>query len=128
MSTTTKPVYDAEVTETALNAASVTTGTDGDEIDATSHVGLSGVITADFPASPTDNLVVEIRGGNVTGEISEMPLRTLVVTNDTDPNTLAYVIEPTPAFVELHCYRSGSTDTITVTHKYRLYNYQTTED
>ncbi|MFQ6036437.1 MAG: hypothetical protein ACE5NM_11425 [Sedimentisphaerales bacterium] len=110
--------------ETIINAASVTTGTWSSDVDLET-LGCEGAhitVDADFPASPTDNLVVEVRASLDGTNYDDTPLYKFEIANDTDPNQVSFVVRDVAHF-KLYLYRSGSTDTITVTAKCQRWNY-----
>jgi len=112
--------------ETIINAASVTTGTWSSDVDLETD-GMEGAhvtVEADFPAGPTDNLVVEVRGSLDGTNYDDTPLYSFEIDNDSDPNQVSFIVKDVAHF-KLYCYRSGSTDTITVTAKCQRWNYIT---
>ena len=112
--------------ETIINAASVTTGTWSSDVDLETD-GMEGAhitVDADFPAGPADNLVVEVRASLDGTNYDDVPLYSFEIDKDTDPNQVSFVIRDVAHF-KLYVYRSGSTDTITVTAKCQRWNYVT---
>ena len=113
--------------ETIINAAGVTTGTWSGDVDLETN-GMEGAhvtVEADFPASPTDNLIVEVRASLDGTNYDDTPLYSFELNNDTDPNQVSFVVRDVAHF-KLFCKRSGTTDTITVTAKCQRWNYITT--
>lgn len=116
--------FEAEQTDANLNGASVTTGTDGASISMAAHEGVHGAIEADFPVSPTDDLVVEFYGSTDGGtNFDDTPFHSFTISNTDDPNQLSYILTNAPHTYRVRVKRDGSTDTITVTHKYRRWDY-----
>jgi len=112
--------------ETIINAANVTTGTWSSDVDLETN-GMEGAhvtVGADFPASPTDNLVVEVRASLDGTDYDDTPLYKFEIDKGTDPNQVSFVVKDV-AHLKLYVYRSGSTDTITVTAKCQRWNYVT---
>jgi hypothetical protein len=110
--------------ETLINAATVTTGTWSGDVDLETN-GMEGAhvtVDADFPASPTDNLVVEVRASLDGTNYDDTPLYKFEINKTTDPNQISFIIKDVTHF-KLYVYRSGSTDTITVTAKCQRWNY-----
>ena len=110
--------------QTIINAASVTTGTWSSDVDLETDgcEGAHVTVDADFPASPTDNLVVEVRASLDGTNYDDTPLYKFEIANDTDPNQVSFIVKDVAHF-KLYLYRSGSTDTITVTAKCQRWNY-----
>jgi hypothetical protein len=122
---TVKKNWQAE--QAIINAVEVTTGTWSDDIDLET-LGCEGAhitIDADFPESPTDNLVVEVRASLDGTNYDDTPTYSFEIDNDTDPNQVSFIVKDV-AHVKLYVYRSGNTDTITVTAKCQRWNYVTT--
>jgi len=109
-----------------INAVGVTTGTWSDDVDLETDGAEGGHVTvdADFPASPTDNLVVEVRASLDGTNYDDTPLYKFEISKATDPNQVSFVVRDVAHF-KLYVYRSGSTDTITVTAKCQRWNYMT---
>ena len=109
---------------TVMDAASITTGTNSSNI----LLGIAGydaahvIVDADFPGSPTDNLVVYFYGSLDGINFDDTPFDSDTISNATDPNQKSYIFNDY-AFIRARCLRSGSTDTITVTIKYRGIRY-----
>jgi len=112
--------------QTIINSVGVTTGTWSDDIDLETDgcEGAHVTVEADFPESPTDNLVVEVRGSLDGTNYDDTPLYSFEIDNDSDPNQVSFIVKDVAHF-KLYCYRSGSTDTITVTAKCQRWNYIT---
>jgi hypothetical protein len=112
--------------QTIIDAIGVTTGTWSDDVDLET-LGCEGAhvtIDADFPASPADNLVIEVRASLDGTNYDDTPIYKFEVDKTTDPNQVSFVVKDVAHF-KLYCHRSGSTDTITVTAKCRRWNYVT---
>jgi hypothetical protein len=112
--------------QTIINAVGVTTGTWSDDVDLKT-LGCEGThvtVEADFPSSPTDNLVVEVRASLDSSNYDDTPLYTFEIDKDTDPNQVSFAVKDVAHF-KLYVYRSGTTDTITVTAKCQRWNYVT---
>lgn len=71
-------------------------------------------VSADFPGSPTDHLVVSIYATlDATSEVWDIePLMTFLLGNNADPNRCSFVVGSVYAF-RIGVKRSGVTDTIT---------------
>jgi hypothetical protein len=110
---------------TILNAASVTTGTFSSVVDLVTNGYEGAVVTvdADFPASPTDDLIVEVYSSNDGTNFDDTPIFSQQISNGTDPNQITIVLKDLPQFKVL-AKRSGSTDTITVTMKEKSWRWQ----
>ena len=111
--------------QTIINGASVTTGTLSDDVDLETNgcEGAHVTVDADFPGSPTDDLVVEVRASLDGTNYDDTPLYSFEIDNGIDPNQVSFVVKDVAHF-KLYVYRSGSTDTITVTAKCQRWNYQ----
>jgi hypothetical protein len=112
--------------QTIINAVGITTGTWSDDVDLET-IGCEGAhvtIYADFPASPTDNLVVEIRASLDGSNYDDTPLYKFEIDKTTDPNQVSFIIKDVAHF-KLYCYRAGGTQTITVTAKCQRWNFIT---
>ena len=109
---------------TIMNAVAVTTGSWSDDVDleTNGYEGAHVIVDADFPASPTDNLIVEVRASLDGTNFDDTPLFSFKVDKGTDPNQVSIVIKDVAHF-KLYCKRDGSTDTITVTAKYQPWRY-----
>ena len=109
---------------TIMNAVSVTTGSWSDDVDleTSGYEGAHVTVDADFQASPTDNLIVEIRASLDGTNYDDTPLISLTIDKTTDPNQVSFIIADVANF-KLFCKRSGTTDTITVTAKYQAWRY-----
>ena len=107
-----------------MNAVAVTTGSWSDDVDleTNGYEGAHVVVDADFPASPTDNLIVEVRASLDGTNYDDTALFSFKVDKGTDPNQVSFVIKDVAHF-KLYCKRDGSTDTITVTAKYQPWRY-----
>ncbi|KPK75277.1 MAG: hypothetical protein AMJ79_11865 [Phycisphaerae bacterium SM23_30] len=111
--------------QTIINAVGVTVGTWSVDVDLETNgcEGAHVTIDADFPPGPTDNLVVEVRASLDATNYDDTPLYIFEIDNAIDPNQVSMVIKDVAHF-KLYCYRSGVTDTITVTAKCQRWNYQ----
>jgi hypothetical protein len=113
--------------QTIINAVGVTTGTWSDDVDLET-LGCEGAhvtIDADFPASPTNNLVVEVRASLDGTNYDDTPLYKFEIDKGTDPNKVSIIVKDVAHF-KLYCYRAGGSQTITVTAKCQRWNYITT--
>ena len=113
--------------QTIMNAVEVTTGSWSDDVDLETD-GMEGAhltVEADFPASPTDNLVVEVKASLDGTNYDDTPLYSFEIDKDTDPNQVSFIIKDVTHF-KLYCYRAGGSQTITVTAKCQGWNYITT--
>lgn len=113
-----------QAAQTIIDAASVTTGTSSSDVDLETDgcEGAHVTVAADFPAGPTDNLVVEVRASLDGTSYDDTPLYKFEIDNSTDPNQVSFVVKDVAHF-KLYVYRSGSTDTITVTATCQRWNY-----
>ena len=109
---------------TIMNAVSVTTGSWSDDVDleTNGYEGAHLTVDADFPASPTDNLIVEVRASLDGTNYDDTPLFGFKIDKGTDPNQVSFIVKDVAHF-KLYCKRDGSTDTITVTAKYQAWRY-----
>ena len=113
--------------QTIINAADVTTGTWSDDVNLETD-GCDGAhvtVDADFPASPTHNLVVEVRASLDGSNYDDTPLYKFEIDKSTDPNQVGFIVKDVAHF-KFYCYRAGGTQTITVTAKCQRWNYITT--
>jgi hypothetical protein len=108
-----------------MNAVAVTTGSwSGDvDLETNGYEGAHVIIDADFPASPTDDLIVQIHGSLDGTNYDDTPLTSLTISKATDPNQVSFIVKDVAHF-KLYCKRSGTTDTITVTAKVQPWRYQ----
>jgi hypothetical protein len=109
---------------TIMNAVSVTTGSWSNDVDleTNGYEGAHVIVDADFPASPTDNLVVEVRASLDGSNYDDTSLFSLTIDKGTDPNQVSFIVRDVAHF-KLYCKRDGSTDTITVSAKYQPWRY-----
>ncbi len=109
---------------TIMNAVSVTTGSWSDDVDleTNGYEGAHVIVDVDFPASPTDNLIVEVRASLDGTNYDDTALFSFTVDKGSDPNQVSFIVKDVAHF-NLYCKRSGSTDTITVTAKYQAWRY-----
>jgi hypothetical protein len=109
---------------TIMNAVSVTNGSWSDDVDleTNGYEGAHLTVDADFPASPTDNLIVEVRASLDGTNYDDTPLFSFKIDKGTDPNQVSFIVKDVAHF-KLYCKRDGSTDTITVTAKYQAWRY-----
>jgi len=107
-----------------MNAVAVTTGSWSDDVDleTNGYEGAHVIVDADFPASPTDNLIVEVRASLDGANYDDTSLFSFKLDKGTDPNQVSFLIKDVAHF-KLYCKRDGSTDTITVTAKYQPWRY-----
>jgi hypothetical protein len=112
---------------TIMNAVSVTTGSASSDVDleTSGYEGAHVTVDADFPGSPTDDLIVEVQGSLDGTNYDDTPMQKFTIDNGTDPNQASFVVRDVLHF-RLYCYRSGSTDTITVTAKHQRYYWDST--
>lgn len=77
-------------------------------------------VEADFPAGPTDELVVALYGtlDDSAENWDDTPITKFNISNTPDPNKVSFVVSGVYKF-RLGCVRSGSTDTITTNAYYR---------
>jgi len=107
-----------------LNAAAITTGTPSVAVDLATlgYDGAHVTVLADFPATPTDHLDVEVQS-SIDGTAWDVtPIAAIRLDKASDPNQASFIIRDVAHF-RLYCKRSGSTDTITVTVKARPWRY-----
>jgi len=112
--------------QTIINAADVTTGSWSDDVDLET-LGCEGAhvtVDADFPASPTNNLVVEVRASLDGSNYDDTPLYKFEIDKGIDPHQVSFIFKDVAHF-KLYCYRAGGTQTITVTAKCQRWNYIT---
>lgn len=109
---------------TIMNAVAVTTGSWSDDVDleTNGYDGAHVIVDADFPASPTDNLIAEVRASLDGTNYDDTALFSFTIDKSTDPNQVSFIVKDVAHF-KLFCKRSGSTDTITVTAKYQPWRY-----
>jgi hypothetical protein len=109
---------------TIMDAMSVTTGSWSSDVDleTNGYEGAHVTVDADFPASPTDNLIVEVRASLDGTNYDDTPLFSFTVDKGTDPNQVSFIVRDVAHF-KLYCKRDGSTDTITVSAKYQPWRY-----
>jgi len=109
---------------TIMDAVSVTTGSWSSDVDleTNGYEGAHVTVAADFPASPTDNLTVEVRASIDATNYDDTALFSFRIDKDTDPNQATFIVKDVAHF-KLYCKRDGSTDTITVTAKYQPWRY-----
>jgi len=109
---------------TIMNAVTVTTGSWSDDVDleTNGYEGAHVIVDADFPASPTDNLIVEVRASLDGTNYDDTALFSFTIDKSTDPNQVSFIVKDVAHF-KLYCKRSGSTDTITMTAKYQPWRY-----
>lgn len=112
---------------TIMNAVSVTTGSASSDIDleTNGYEGAHVTVDADFPASPTDNLVVEVQASLDGTDDDDTPMSKVTIKNNIDPNQISFIVKDVAHF-RLYCYRDGSTDTIAVTAKYKAWRHEST--
>ncbi len=113
--------------QTIINAIGVTTGTWSDDVDLET-LGCEGahiMVDADFPVSPTNNLVVEVRASLDGTNYDDTPLYKFEIDKGTDPNKASFVVKDVAHF-KLYCYRAGGAQTITLIAKCQKWNYITT--
>jgi len=107
-----------------LNAANITTGTASLAVDMTAEGwdGAHVTVLADFPATPTDHLDVQVQASIDGSNWDVTPLAAVRLDKASDPNQVSFVVRDAAHF-RLYCKRSGSTDTIVVTVKARPWRY-----
>lgn len=109
---------------TVMNAVAVTTGSWSDDVDleTNGYEGAHVVVDADFPASPADNLIVQVHASLDGTNYDDTALFSFTIDKGTDPNQVSFIVKDVAHF-KLYCKRSGSTDTITVTAKHQPWRY-----
>lgn len=110
---------------TIMNAVAVTTGSYSNDADleTNGYEGAYVTVDADFPASPSDDLEVYVQGSLDGTNYDDTALYSFVIDKGTDPNQVSFIVRDVTHF-RLYCKRSGSTDTITVTAKYKPWRWQ----
>ena len=109
---------------TIMNAVAVTSGSASSDVDleTNGYEGAHVTVDADFPVTPTDNLVVEVQGSLDGVNYDDTPMYKFTIGNGADPDQVSFIVRDVAHF-RLYCYRDGSTDTITVTAKYQAWRY-----
>jgi len=111
-------VFDDAVT--IMNGVSVTTGSNSSDVDMTRRTGAHVTVEADFPGSPVDDLTVQLQGSLDGSNYDDVPVSEFDIDNATDPSQISLIVEKLAHF-RIRCFRTGSTDTITVTIKHMLW-------
>lgn len=108
-----------------MNAIAVTAGSASSDVDleTNGYEGAHVTVDANFPITPTDNLTVEVQGSLDGINYDDTPIHKITIGNGTDPNQVSFIIRDVAHF-RLYVYRTGSTDTITVTAKVQAWRYQ----
>lgn len=109
---------------TIMDAVEVTTGSWSSDInlETAGYEGAHVIVDADFPAGPTDNLIVQVHGSLDGTNYDDTPLISFEIDKGMDPNQVSFVLRDV-CHAKLYCKRSGTTDTITVTAKYQAWKY-----
>ncbi len=112
---------------TIMNAVAVTTGSASTAVDfeTNGEEGAHVTVDADFPASPTDNLVVEVQASLDGTNWDDTPMFKFEIDKGTDPNQVSFIIKDVLHW-RLYCYRAGGAQTITVTAKYQAWRWDST--
>jgi len=110
---------------TIMDTVSVTTGSSSSDVDLETlgYEGAHVTVDADFPSTPTDNLIVEVLASLDGTNYDDTALFGFTIDKGTDPNQVSFVVKDVAHF-KLYCKRDGSTDTITVTAKVQPWRYQ----
>lgn len=118
-------VFDGSVQTTSVNSTSVTTGSSTGNIDISAYEGAHVIVDADFPTTPTDDLLVEFYGSLDGGSNDDdTPYAVARISKDTDPNQMSFIVKDLYSF-KIIVKRDGSTDTITVTVSYKRFRWET---
>lgn len=100
-----------------ITAASVsTTETFSSKVSLNPREMAHCIVKADFPASPTDDLIVSVYTTlDASSETyDDVPLIQFAIDNGTDPSTVPLVVGPGIYAFRIGVVASGTTDTITV--------------
>lgn len=111
--------------QTIMSAVAVTTGSlsNAVNLETLGYEAAQVTVDADFPVSPTDNLVIEVQASDDGTDFDITPLYTFEIDKDTDPNRLTFFVWDVARF-RINAKRSGTTDTITVTIAVKPWRHQ----
>ena len=111
--------------EELLPPTGVTTGTNSLDIDleTNGYEGTHVTVDANFPASPTDNLIVEVYSSIDSTNYDDTPIFSMHINNGTDPNQISFILKDVMHAI-IHVKRDGTTDTITVTITHQPWRWQ----
>lgn len=93
------------------------------DLETNGYEGAHVVVEADFPATPTDNLVVSVYASLDGVNYDDTPLYAFEIDNGTDPNQVSFVVRDVAHF-RIGLKSSGTTDTIDAQVKYQVWRWQ----
>lgn len=124
---TVQRLFDAIDTSTFLDGgsqASVTnTGQNSEVISLATYEGVHCYVEADFPASPTDDLIIEVMASPDGDNFDTVPLFSFTLNNASDGN-VSFIVTSVYSF-RVKFSSSGTTDSISVNFRYRRWQWQT---
>ncbi len=119
-------LFDTLDTSTFLDGgsqASVTdTGQNSEVISLATFEGVHCYVEADFPASPTDDLVIEVLSSPDGDNFDTVPLFSFTLDNASDGN-VSWIVTSVFSF-RVKFKSSGTNDSISVNFRYRRWQWQ----
>jgi len=110
------------------NASVTDTGQTSETIELDQWEGCHCFVEADFPGSPTDDLVIEVEASNDGVNFDTVPLFSFTVDNGEDVpggfSKVSFIVTSVYAF-RVKFAASGSTDAINVFFRYRRWRWET---